>query len=49
MDLQYVYGCSDERGENGDGENSLLYADEVVLCGKLEQDLEVIVEHFVGL
>ena len=51
----YIYGCSNERGENGDGEEGseisrggklveiigLLYPDDLVLCGELEEDLRV--------
>ena len=52
--LLVVYGSSDKRGENGDGKDgseisggSLLYADDLVLCSQLEEDLKVIVDHFV--
>ena len=41
LTFQYIYGCSDERGENGDGGEwrllDLLYAYDMVLCGKLEK------------
>ena len=43
-----------EGGENGDGKEGgewrlpgLLYADELVLCGQLEEDLVSMVGHFV--
>ena len=52
--LQCIYGCSDEGGENRDGKKgrewrlpSLLYADDLLLCGKLEEDLRAMVGHFV--
>ena len=52
--FQRVYECSDERGENGDGEEGrewrlpgLLYAGDLVLIGKLEEDLRAMVRHFV--
>ena len=45
---QCIYECSDERGEYGDGEewrewglHGRLYADDVVLCSELEEDLRV--------
>ena len=44
----------DERGENGDGKEgkefklpNVLYADDLVLCGELEEDLRVMVGQFV--
>ena len=44
--FQCVYGCSDERCVNRDGEEgrkwrlpSLLYADDLVLCGELDEDI----------
>ena len=56
LTFQCVYGYSDERGDNVDGEErrvwsllGLLYADDLVLCGKLEEDPKVMVVHFVGL
>ena len=46
----YIYGCNDERGENGDGKEGrecrllgLLYAEELVLCAVSEEDLRVMV------
>ena len=54
MALQCIHGCSGEGGENGDGEEGrewrlpgLLYAEDLVLCGELEEDLRVMVGHFV--
>ena len=51
--LQCIYGCSEEGGENGDGEEGrerrlpgLLYADYLVLCGEPEEDLRVMVGRF---
>ena len=52
-----VYGCNDERGENGDGEDgsevsgggkrvrlpSLLYVEDLAMCGESEEDLKVMV------
>ena len=49
-----LYGCSDEGGENGDGEDGseileegrnwrLLYAVDLVLCGKLENEIRAMV------
>ena len=39
--FQCIYGCSDEKGVNGDGEEGRewilpdhLYADDLVLCGE---------------
>ena len=44
--FQCTYGCSDEGGENGDEEEGreyrlpvLLYADDLALCGVLEDNL----------
>ena len=44
--FQSIHGCSDKRGESGDGEEgrewrlpSLLYADDLVLCGELDEDI----------
>ena len=50
--FQCVYKCSDERSENGEGGREwrlpgLLYADELVLYGELEEDLKLMVKHFV--
>ena len=46
---QCIYGWSDEGGENGDGMDGsemrlpgLLYTDDLVLCGELEEDLRTI-------
>ena len=54
MAFQCISGCSDERGENGDGEerrdwrlHGLLYADDLVLRGKSEEDLKAMVGCFV--
>ena len=53
--FQCIYGCSDERGEDGDGKEgrewrlpSLLYAVDLVLCSESEEDLRAMVEWFVG-
>ena len=55
MALQCIYGCS-EGDENGDGEEGrewrlpgILYADDLVLCGKSEEDLWVMVGCFVEM
>ena len=52
--FQCIYGCGDKSGETGDGEEGkewrlpgILYADDLVLCGELEEDLKAIVGHFV--
>ena len=53
--IQYVYGCSGERGENwvwergGSGNYRASYADDLVLCVKLEEKLKAIVKHFVEM
>ena len=54
--LQSIYGCSDEGGENGNGEEGrewrlpgLFYADDLVLCGELEEDLRALVGHFAEM
>ena len=46
--FQYIYECSDEGSENGNGNegrewrlSGLLYADDLVLCSKSEGDLRV--------
>ena len=56
--LQCIYRRSDERVENGDGEEkseisgggkrlpSLLYTDDLALCGESEEDLRVMVGCF---
>ena len=51
--FQCIYGCNDEVGENGDGEEArewglpdFLYADDLVLCGESEEDLTAMVGHF---
>ena len=48
------YGLNDGGGENGDGKEGrewrlpgLLYADDLVLCGELEEDLRAMVGRFV--
>ena len=53
MPVQYIYGWSDG-GENGNGKEGidwrlpgLLYADNLVLCGELEEDLRAMVGQFV--
>ena len=54
--FQCIYRLSlhrDERGENGEKEGrewrlpDFMYADDLVLCGELKEDLRVIVGHFV--
>ena len=52
--VQCIYVCSDERCENGDGKEgrewrlpSLLYVDDLVLCGESEEDLREMVGQFV--
>ena len=52
--VQYVYGCSDEGGENGDGKKGrgwrlpgLLYADDLVLWCELEENLRVMLRYFI--
>ena len=49
-----IYGCSDERGEDKDGKEGrewrlpgLLHADDLVLCGELEEDLRATVGRLV--
>ena len=49
-----TYGCSDERDENGNGEEEkewkllgLLYADNLVLCDGLKEDLRAVLGSFV--
>ena len=51
--IQCIYGRSDEGHENGDGEegrewrlSSLLYADDLVLCGESEEDLRAMLGRF---
>ena len=50
LTFQCIYGCIDERRENGDGEEGrkwrlpgLLYSDDLVLCGESDEDLRAIV------
>ena len=50
----YIYSCSDEGGENGNGEKGrewrlpgILYAADLVLCDESEEDLRVMVGCFV--
>ena len=50
LDFHCIYGCSDERGENGYEEEGkdrrlpgLLYADELVLCGESKEGLRAMV------
>ena len=49
--LQCIFGRNDVGGEDGDGEERRLpdplYADDLVLCGELEEDLRAMVEFFV--
>ena len=52
--FQCIYGCSDERGENGDGEEGskwrlpgFLDADDLVLCEESEENLRAMVGHFI--
>ena len=52
--LQCIYVWSEEGDENGDGEEGrecrlpgLLCADDLVLCGELEEDLRAMIGHFV--
>ena len=52
--LQCIYGRSDERCENGDGEegrewglHELFYGDDLVLCGESEEYLSAIVLRFI--
>ena len=53
--VKYIYGCSNG-GTNVDGKEGrelrwpgLLYADDLVLCGELEEDLRAMVRRFVGV
>ena len=50
----YIYGCSDEEGEDGDGKEGrewrltgLMYADDLVLCGESEEELRTMVGRFL--
>ena len=52
----YIYGCNDEKGENGDEEEGrvwrlpgFLYADDLVACGESEEDLRTVVGCFVEM
>ena len=52
--VKYIHGCSHEGGNNEDGKDGrelglpgLLYVDDLVLCGELEEDLRVMVGRFV--
>ena len=51
--FQCIYECIDEGGENGDGKEGreclpgLLHADDLVLCGKLEEFLRAMVGCFI--
>ena len=54
--FQCIYGCSDEKSENGVGEEErewrlpgILYAYDLVLYGKSERDIRAIVGHFVDV
>ena len=49
-------GCSNEGGNNEDGKEGrelglpgLLFVDDLVLCGELEEDLRAMVGSFVGV
>ena len=51
-----IYGCSTEGGKNEDGKEGrelrllgLLYADGLILCGELEENLRAMVGSFVGV
>ena len=51
--FQCIYGCCDEGGENGNGEErrkwilaGLLYGNDLVLCGRLQEDFRAMVRHF---
>ena len=49
--VQCIYGCTDEGGKDVEDEREwrlpgLLYADDVVLCGKSKKDLRAMVERF---
>ena len=48
--FQYIYGCSDERGEKEGRKwrlSDFLYADDLVLCGESEEYLRVMVGQFI--
>ena len=54
--FQCIYGCSDEGSENGYGKEGrewrlpgLLYADALVMCGELEENLRLMVGQFVEI
>ena len=56
LSLQCIYGCSDEGGKNGNREKgrewrllSLLYAEDLVLCGESVEDLRAMAGYFVGV
>ena len=56
MAVKCIYGCSNERGRNEDwkegrelGLPGLLYADNLVLCCELEEDLRAMMISFVGV
>ena len=53
LTFQCIFERSDEKGENGDGEEvrewrlpGLLWADDLVLCGGSEEDLRAMMGHF---
>ena len=55
LEINIIYGCSDERGEKGDREEGtkwrlpgLLYADDLVLCGESEEELRATLLRCVG-
>ena len=56
LSVQYIYGCSNEGSENGDGKegrewrlSGFLYAGDLVLCGESEENLWVMVGRFVDV
>ena len=56
LPVKCIYECSSEGGKNDDGKEvrelglpGLLYADDLVLCGKSKEDLRAMVGSFVGV
>ena len=54
VNFRCIYGYSDEGGEDGNGKEgrewrlpSLLYANDLILCGESEKDLRVMLARFV--
>ena len=54
--VKCIYGCSNEGVKNEDGKEGrelglpgLLYADDLVLYGELEEDLRAMMGSFVGV